>query len=245
MPSAKRLLSSLIFIFAIIVSQQAAAELFRNAYVQFELPSSWKCTAEGTEWVCSSQNKNDSKESIIVLTAKEAGPQDTFEIYEDYLKKPKGVQGPTGKVVNSTVKHVQRRKINDQEWVDSLHLGSEIPGYYTRYLGTIKDKLAILVTLSAHQKSYSKYANDYFRAVESLRVVATKDLLNPKTLVSIKPNGEKLGTANPVGPPPTDDGPPAPDEGGGFGSNPAILGGVFLLLVAGIYLFLRKNKKKS
>ena len=229
----------------LILSLAAHAETFRNAYVQFELPSSWKCAAEGTEWVCSSQNKNDAKESIIVLTAKEAGPQDTFEIYEGYLKKPKPVPGAGGKVENSILKNGPLlRKINDQQWVDALHMGSEIPGYYTRYLATVKDKLAILVTLSAHQKAYSKYSNDYFRAVESLRVIASKDILAPPVLTKVVRDGDKVGTAQPVPPPPGDDnGPPAPDEGGGIMSNPAMLGGVFLLLVAGIYLFLKKSKK--
>ena len=39
----------------------------------------------------------------------------------------------------------KKYNINDHPWLDGLHLNSEIPGYYTRYLATIKDQLAILV----------------------------------------------------------------------------------------------------
>src|SRR4051812_2060419 len=109
----------------IAVPQSGWAKLFRNSYVQFELPEQWNCNVEGTEWVCSSQNKMDAKESIIILTAKEVGPQDTFAAYETYLKAPKKVQMLNGKTVASQVKSVRLRKINDHQWVDSLHLGSE------------------------------------------------------------------------------------------------------------------------
>lgn len=231
-------------LFAILgVSPQASAKLFHNAYVQFELPDRWTCNIEGTEWICSSDNKIDSKESIIILTAKEVGPQDSFPIYENYLKTPKAVQLANGKTVMSQVKNVRNRKINDQPWVDSLHLSSEIPGYYTRYLATIKDKIAILVTLSAHQKYYTKYSNDYFKAVESLRVIATKDQFNQKALAPIKPGTESLGAgASNI---PAEDSVPEPDSGGGIGKmDAATLGGIFLL-VAALTFYILKRKKKN
>lgn len=163
-------------------SQIAQAKTFRSAYVQFDLPERWNCNLEGTEWVCSSTNKNDARESIIILTAKEAGPQDNLAAYERHLRAPKMANNASGKPITSQVKNVRMRKISGQDWVDALHLGSEIPGYYTRYLATTKDKLAILVTFSAHQKYFSKYANDFLRAIESLKVIASKDMLVPKPL---------------------------------------------------------------
>jgi len=224
-----------------ILPSLASAKLFRNAYVQFELPASWECTLEGTEWVCGSQNKIDSKESIIILTAKEVGPQDTFASYETFLKTPKQVQSANNKPALSQVKSVRQRKINDHPWVDALHLGSEIPGYYTRYLATVKDKLAILVTLSAHQKYYTKYSNDYFKAVESLRVVATKDLFAPRQLAPVKPNGEAIGgNVNPQVPMDSDVAPPS--EVDPSGNDAILIGcGLIILAVAGYLLYKRKK----
>ncbi len=229
------------FLFA--TPQQALAKLFRNAYVQFELPANWDCQMEGTEWVCSSKNNIDSKESIIILTAKEAGPQDSFQAYETYLKAPKQILGQAGKASKSIIKSVRQRKINDVNWVDALHLSSEIPGYYTRYLATIKDKLAILVTLSAHQKYFTKYSNDYFKAVESLRVVASKDLLSPRDLAPLRASGESIGkNVNPTLPPPTDTENALPSENEGSSSNTIFIGlGVILFAVAAYLLLKRKD----
>ncbi len=232
------------WIFGVILllfSNTSQAKLFHNAYVQFELPDRWDCNIEGTEWICSSENRVDSKESIIILTAKEVGPQDSFPVYENYLKTPKQVQLANGKTVLSQVKNIRSRKINDQPWVDSLHLGSEIPGYYTRYLATIKDKIAILVTLSAHQKYYTKYSNDYFKAVESLRVIASKDQLNQKTLAPIKPGTETLGTGG-AAIPNADTEVPMPESGGGK-IDAATLGGIFLLVAALTFYLLKRRKR--
>lgn len=234
---ATSLITALLFVF---LSATANAKLFHNAYVQFELPDRWQCNIEGTEWICSSDNKIDSKESIIILTAKEVGPQDSFPIYENYLRTPKQVQLANGKTVLSQVKNVRNRKINDQAWVDSLHLGSEIPGYYTRYLATVKDKIAILVTLSAHQKYYTKYSNDYFKAVESLRVIASKDQLNQKTLAPIKPGTESLGQGG-AAIPNADNDVPMPDSGGKV--DVATLGGIFLLVAALTFYILKRRKR--
>jgi hypothetical protein len=232
----------LAFSISFLFFSSAEAKLFRNAYVQFELPDQWDCVIEGTEWVCSSRNKIDAKESIIILTAKEVGAQDSFQIYESYLKTPKQVQLATGKTILSTVKYVKNRKINDHPWVDSLHLGSEISGYYTRYLATIKDKVAILVTLSAHQKYYTKYSDDYLKAVESLRVVVDRNA-GMKALAPIKPGAESLGNGGAALPGPEDV--PMPDQGGGFHLDAPTLGGIFLLVAAlSIYILKRKKKKK-
>jgi hypothetical protein len=231
----------IIFAALLFFGSFAEAKLFRNAYVQFELPPQWNCMLEGTEWVCSSQNKIDAKESIIILTAKEVGPQDTFQAYEGYLKTPKAIQGANGKATPSQIKSVKQRRINDHPWVDALHLSSEIPGYYTRYLATIKDKLAILVTLSAHQKYFTKYSNDYFKAVESLRVIASKDLFGGKTLAPVRPGSESLG--NQVAPPiPVDGGETALPSESEPNSNDSIMIGGFLLLAAVIGYWLMKRK---
>ena len=60
--------------------------------------------------------------------------------------------------------------------MDGIHLGSEVETYYTRYAATVKDSLGILVTFSAHKDHYSKYSNDFVKAIQSLKVIAPKGL---------------------------------------------------------------------
>ncbi len=176
-----------------ILSIPAYSKIFRNAYLSFEMPEAWKCQLEHTEWVCRSEIDKESKESIIILTAKEVGPTDSFESYMSHLSKP---QNNVTKPTNTTSKVIYAPKkilVNDHTWVDGLQLSSEVPNYFTRYLATIKDKVAVLVTFSAHKDHYTKYSQDFFKAVQSLRVVAAKNLL-AKPEMNLRPGQETLGT---------------------------------------------------
>ncbi len=173
----------------------AHAKLFRNAYVSFELPSQWECSLDGTEWICSSQFKDSAREAIIILTAKEIGPQDSFTEYEKHLKAPRSyVSRQFNKTVTSEVLHVKQTKISNQIWIDGFHLGSEIPSFYTRYLASIRDGLAILVTFSAHKTHFTKYSNEFFRGIQTLQIVATKGLTQQQpSTVPLRSQNETIG----------------------------------------------------
>lgn len=179
-----------------LISLSAEAKIFRNAYIAFELPDTWKCNLEHTEWVCRSESDKESKEAIIILTAKEAGPTDSFDSYSQHLALPQ-TSGPNKTVISKVVYPPKQNKINDQIWVDGLHVSSEVNNYYTRYLATIKDQIAILVTFSAHKNFYTKYSPDFIKAVQSLRVIATKNLLAKPESGPLRPGGETLGA--PIG----------------------------------------------
>ncbi len=166
------------------------AEVFRNAYLSFELPDRWKCVLEGTEWVCRSQLEEEKKQAIIILTAKEVGPRDDLRSYQDHLRQTRTLNTRTGAKIQSRVYHSKAVRINDQLWVDGFHLGSEIPSYYTRYLATVKDKIAILVTFSAHKLHYTKYSNDFFKSIRSLRAIASPELLKATAGSGGSPTGQ-------------------------------------------------------
>lgn len=232
-----RLFVSLSFI---LLSFSAHAKVFRNAYISFEMPETWKCNLEQTEWVCRSEQTKESKEAIIILTAKEVGPTDTFALYESHMNTPPTAES---KIVYKT-KSVQ---INDQPWVDSLQLGSEVPNYFTRYLATIKDKIAILVTFSAHKQYYTKYSQDFFKAVMSLRVIASKNLLAKPDLGPIRPGSETLGA--PIGSAmPAEmlqsEGPDVANKGKD-NKKKLLLAGALILAALGAAIFLRAQKKKK
>lgn len=234
---------ALLILPVILLSFTAQAKVFRNAYISFEMPETWKCNLEQTEWVCRSEQGKEAKEAIIILTAKEVGPTDSFPLYESHLNSPisSNVRGGGDSKVVYASKNV---KINDQSWLDALHLGSEVPNYFTRYLATIKDKIAILVTFSAHKQFYTKYSQDFFKAVMSLRVIASKNLLARPELGPIRPGSETLG--GPIGSAmPTD-----MLEGEGFGdgkkgNKSILLLGAFVLAALGAVIYLRAKKKKK
>jgi len=170
-------------------TELAEAKVFRNAYLSFEMPEGWSCNLESTEWICRNQETRQSKEAIIIFTAKEVGPTDSYTIYEQTINTARVVNDKSGKGIPSQiVMKAKQTKINEQLWVDGLQKGSEIPNYFTRYLATIKEKIAILVTFSAHADYFAKYSSEFFKAVQSLRVVASKNLLALPSSSSGTPN---------------------------------------------------------
>ena len=122
---------------------------------------------------------------MIILAAKEAGPQDNISYYKTYLQNKRTFSTPRGQQVTSAMKHVRETTIDNHVWVDALHLSSESDLYFTRYVGTVKNHLAIFMTLSAHKAHYTKYSADFLRAIQSIKVIDSK---NP---------GPKLGNFNP------------------------------------------------
>ncbi|MFS4460849.1 hypothetical protein [Bdellovibrio sp. HCB2-146] len=236
--------SLLVSLAVILLSFAAQAKVFRNAYISFEMPDTWKCNLEQTEWVCRSEQTKESKEAIIILTAKEVGPTDTFPLYETHLNSPITLTARGGAMSESKVVYKSKTvQINDQNWIDSLHLGSEVPNYFTRYLATIKDRIAILVTFSAHKQYYTKYSQDFFKAVMSLRVIAAKNLLSTPDRSSLRPGSETLGVG--IGQAMPQDMLQGDGMNEGKGSNKTmLLGGALLLAAIGAYIFLKARKKK-
>lgn len=226
----------------------AQAKLWRNAYVSFEMPDTWNCVLEQTEWVCRSSDQKESREAIIILTAKEVGPMDTFEAYIAHLNTAQQV---TYRAMGTTTSRViyppKRVSINEHPWVDGLHLGSEVPSYFTRYLATIKDRIAVLVTFSAHRDHYAKYSSAFFRAVQSLRVIATRNLLADPSAGPLRPSdGSGFGNAGSAMPTDLEGGEAGFGDalGGGGGKMKNILLAIALLLAAGGgYIFMKSRKK--
>lgn len=228
-------------------SLSAQAKVFRNAYVAFELPDSWKCSLEHTEWVCRSESDKESKEAIIILTAKEVGPTDSFASYTQHLNTPQTAQTQGAAATPSRIIYPPKQvKINEHVWIDGLHMGSEVPNYFTRYLATIKDRIAILVTFSAHKNFYTKYSQDFFKAVMSLRVIATKNLLNDPKLGPLRPGSETLGAPIGAAMPADMMGSEAmPEDGSGSGTKTkSVLFAIAIILAAAAGYVLLKMRKK-
>jgi hypothetical protein len=153
---------------------QIEAKRFTSQYCEFELPNGWECALEGTEWVCQSTNKQRRKEAIIILAAKIRGKQDDLAQYQAYLKKPKTFGLPDGKTQVSDPKYVKKNSVNGHNWVDALHLASEVPGFYTRYMATVKEDLGVAVTFSVAKDHYDDYQVIFDRIIATMRVFRQK-----------------------------------------------------------------------
>jgi LPXTG-motif cell wall-anchored protein len=240
------LIKIVVLILTILNSWTVNAELFKNSYVSFELPPHWTCKTEVTEWVCISQYNQKSKEAMIILTAKEKGPTDSLEQYETYLKGIHSIPSKRGTTLNSHVYTVKRIQVNGHPWVDGLHINSEIENYYTRYLATFKDSVSVLVTFSGHKEHYTKYSQDFFKAIQSLRVM-------PPQMQNFGSGSGKGGSTNPSGgtfgtsvsDPLDPGGMNFPEEMTNTESdNKTTLLAIILILAAvGIYLIKKKKKK--
>lgn len=158
----------------VIIPSITNAKTFSSQFSEFELPTGWDCALEGSEWVCQSDDKDRKKEAIIILAAKYRGDQDALDQYQAYLKQPKSFNLPGGKTQISEAKSVEIKTINNQRWVDALHLASEVPGFYTRYLATVKDTLGIAVTFSVAKDHYDAYQDIFDKVVATLKVFDQK-----------------------------------------------------------------------
>jgi len=239
-----RNLRSILFAMAMFTTTNVFAKTFTSQFSEFELPNGWDCALEGSEWVCQSDNKDRKKEAIIILAAKYRGDQDDLDKYQAYLKSPKTFSLPGGKTQVSEAKAVSIREINGQRWVDSLHLASEVPGFYTRYLATVKDSLGIAVTFSVAKDHYDSYQDIFDKIIATLKVFDQKG----NGQGNWKPKGEEKdlladGTYIP-------DGSQNPDigiqkkgkSGSGEDETTTLIG---IIAVAAIAFFLIKMRKKK
>lgn len=234
---------------AIGFATSAHAAKFANQFAEFELPPQWQCNLEGAEWVCQTTNDQRKKDAIIVLAAKLKGDQDSIDQYLAYLKSPKTYTSVTGKSVKSEPKYADTKNINGQVWVDSLHMESELPGFFTRYLATVKQDIGVLVTYSINKTKYTEYQQDFENMVKTLTVFrksgginaapANSNLFQNTTIPAGMTEGSVFGNAAPTA---TAEGETAPKP---TKKKDNSLLYIILLVGAGVGFILYKKKQDS
>lgn len=222
----------------LLIALPAQAKLFKNSYVSFEVPDNWDCIQEGVAWTCTPKGPVDSREAVIVLAAKVAGPEDNLVNFQTHLSQPKTIATKVGTPMPSKVMYAQQRVLAGTKWVQAQHLGSEITEFYTLYLATVKDALAILVSFSAERTKYGKYNPVFDRAMKTLKITANNQLLFPKNKMN--------GTSDVIGIMPgqqgnADDALPAPPAQRKSGLTFLLLS--LLLMAAAAAVFLTKKKR--
>ena len=247
----KSFLKHVLFYFPILFFLPVQAKIFKNSYVQFEVPDTWKCTPFGTNWVCHDNFQPTEVEALITSTAKIASSLDTREQYLNYLKQEK--TWFTNKKEQITSKKLTEAKevfIHKYPWVDGIHKNSEVKSYISRYVGTVccKDsssQLGILIVLSAHEDHYKKYSAIFIKTINSLKVLDIEKAI-PKVRASEAMNGAGDMTDYVEGLFDNSHEPPMDEEGFfGLKLSPTNLGLLALGLLALLVLFLKRKRKKG
>lgn len=227
---------------ALLFPVQGFAKTFANQFIEFQLPDKWDCQLDGTEWVCQSTDEQKKRDAIIVLAAKikKAG-MDELPVYKAHLEKPQTYQSLSGESVTSEPRYVKELDITGKQWIDSLHLQSEIPDFYTRYLATVEADLGILVTFSVRKDKYEEYAPDIENMVKSLRAFRKQGEINAGAGGGAGAIGEEGGTIFP-----TDGAGGGTKKATGGGGEGAGMAALLVLLAAGAggFIWWKKKQKK-
>ncbi len=228
----------------LFLNSNLLAKRFASQYAEFQLPPNWECALEGTEWVCQSSNKGRKREAIIIMAAKIRGPSDDLGEYKAYLKKPKTFSLPGGKTQVSEAKYSKVNEIKGHRWVDALHMASEVPGFYTRYLATVKEDLGIAVTFSVSKDHYSSYQKVFDNVIATLNVFRQKQIDADK--FQIKTSTEDLiGDTTFI---------PQVDENFGIGTREASKKGqksgsgdtyFYIIIIAAVAIIIMKKRGKK
>jgi hypothetical protein len=220
----------------------AGAKSFQNSYVSFEVPDDWACVQEGVAWTCTPVKQPEAKQAVIVMAAKVAGAEDTIPNFVNYLKQPRRITTKVGTPMPSQVMYSQTRTLAGGTWVQAQHVSSEIQDYYTLYLATVKEQLAILVSFSAEKTNYAKFNPIFDRALKTLKITADQHVLFPKgrqvnkaELVGIQAPGADLNSEM------------ALNVAGKTKSSvlPAVIAGVVLVLAVGLIVYRRRRPKRK
>lgn len=223
----------------------AFALKFANQFVEFELPYQWQCGLEGSEWVCQSLDMNKKRDAIIVLAAKLKGDQDTLDRYQDYLSKPKTANVPGGRAVTSQVRYSKMTDLQSHLWVDSLHLESEIPGFYTRYLATIEKDIAVLVTYSVNKTKFIDYQKQFEDMVRGLKVFRKAGALNAGQAANLFQNAGGALTGSGIFEQAPKTVPGGKTAGAKTDANAGGTGLIVLLLAGAVGFIIWKKKKQN
>ena len=232
----------LIALFASVFCLGANAKSFKSKFISLELPPNWDCQQEELDWVCQPDNPNLRNEAIVVIVSKAVNPpDDTFDKYKEYLKQTKPMRDLLGKGYTTQVKYVKDKKIRDQMWVDSLQIGPEIPGFYSRYVASIKEQVAGLISYHVAESVFAKWAEPLDRMIDSAEIrfdpKAFDEIVKSRnlSLFGSKP-APRTAPKEAVAEAPAEQ--PASDSSDLYMK---IAGGVVILIVVGVIIYRKKK----
>jgi hypothetical protein len=153
-----------------------------------KIPKKWHCSPTAEGWQCQDKNASRAKGARIIVSAHTKSVSDSLDRFKTFLSQPiateeDGFSQPIG---------VAKINIHDQDWIDGYHLGSEVSNWYTRYLTTIKDEFAIVVSLSNHSAMNSRYNSLFAQTVASIKIPESPTLEKPHQTLQINEEREAV-----------------------------------------------------
>lgn len=145
---------------------------YNTSFITFAIPENWHCEQENLFFTCN-ETAESLRDATLILTAKVTGDHDSISAYEAHLLTERNMIDADGEAYSSIVEAVERRTINDFEWVVGNHLGSEVRSYRTWYFATVTPQISVLVTFSAHHERSQEYLDDVEILLNSLRIGRT------------------------------------------------------------------------
>ena len=190
--------------------------------------------------MCSPKGPKDENEAVIVMAAKVASPEDKLENFQAFLSKPKTLTTRIGTPMPSQVMYAQERVLDKTKWIQAQHVGSEVQDFFTLYVATVKESLAILITFSAERTKYKNYNPIFDHAMKTLKLTASQNLVFPKNTGAggIGVFGITGDQTNPSMLP------PPPPRRSKLPFALMLLGAALVFVAAAAYLYKPKNKKK-
>lgn len=139
--------------FLLFFSQNVLADIQSIGPVSLNLPSGWRCQNQDQNYICLDESPYSTKNAAIVISFKNRSPEDAIPVYRDQLTRPRNLyQGDLA--IPSQPKGVTEKQINNVLWVEGIHLGSEVPDYYTHYYATVAGQHALLISVSIEKSAY-------------------------------------------------------------------------------------------
>lgn len=124
------------------------ADIFRTSYLEFELPTGWKCEQIETSWACRPTSVKELNRATLVLTAKQASPADHPAALRQNLLKRKSITGKKGLRLTPKAQWDRSVSSNGTEWAEALFFNSEIENYFSYYLTASQDSYTVLLNLN-------------------------------------------------------------------------------------------------
>jgi hypothetical protein len=145
----------------LFIGISANAATFETSFLKIQIPTGWACELQNGQYLCQDQKYKKQNYALLLISAKQAASEDNLVSYQEYLSKPIERVTQDFKSLKSKVIKSGKSIRNGIEWVESLHKDSEAKGYMTRYFATTHRGLAILISLSVHEK-YTDIFNRLF-----------------------------------------------------------------------------------
>ncbi|MDI3561743.1 hypothetical protein [Bradyrhizobium sp. Arg816] len=156
------------------VSGQSGVKIFRNSYIEFEMPAAWDCEQDGVAFACQEANRK-SVDMMALLAAKVVDPQrDTLEVYASQLAQPKEWKDLSGGITVSSEVRSGTKCYDGKLWQWAHHYQSELHNYYTDYFVRIQGGITALVTMSYHRSVETEGSAIAATIARRLRMIASQ-----------------------------------------------------------------------